>query len=399
MDQKKARSLYKSSVRIVKENQHKKGGFYASPPGTRYPYVYARDHSIDVLGAISAGMLKQAKRGLKFMFDAQKPSGEFAQRYDVDGTDRSYKELQIDGNGLILFALGKYIEASGDSDFAKEYWDVIKKGANFILQKKNDEVGLIHTINSIHEYPAYEHGFEIYANAACCGGLKKVADISKVISKKMPEVEKAAKEVAAGINNALWSEKRQSFLKNIRIKDKDSQPLGYDPYSSVVADVDAVLYSPAYFEVVPEDDHKVTRSVRRIHDELWDPELRGLNRYPEYWGRNNGGYGPWCHFTAMLARHYIHLGKRYMADTYLGWVVDVAYKNMLPEHISTVERFELWLEEYSNAKILREDKMVMIEGIKKLAPWKEGLAYVVLPLIWPHAEYIMAYNEYKRKFL
>lgn len=399
MNPKEAKKLYDESVGILKKNQHKNGGFYASPPGTRYPYVYARDHSVDLLGAIDAGLLKQAKKGLEFMLKYQKPNGEFSQRYDVEGNDRAYKELQIDGNGLVLFALGKYCEKAGDYSLAKDYWDRVTKAADFITGSMNSEVKLVHTINSIHEYPAFEQGFEIYANSACCGGLSAVEAMAKAMRRKASEAGKAARRIKGALGRALWSPRRRSFIKNIRIKDRHSDPLGYDPYSSVVTDVDAVLYAPAYFEVFDDRDKKVKLTVERIHRELWDLELGGLNRYPESWGRNNGGYGPWCHFTAMLSRHYCRTGMKWMADLYLRWVVDKAYKHRLPEHISTKDRFLLWEEEYSNAHIMREDKKVMIRGIKKHPMWKEGLAYVVVPLIWPHAEYIMAYNDYKEAFL
>jgi len=399
MELKEAQKLYDSSVRIVKENQHKKGGFYASPPGTRYPYIYARDHSIDVLAAISAGMKKEAKKGLKFMLDFQKPNGEFAQRYDTDGNDRSYKEMQIDGNGLVLFALGNYYSATGDTDFVEEYWEEILAAKQFINQHHNKEVGLIHTINSIHEFPAYEHGFEIYANSACCGGLFEVAKMGKSLGKKVAKTEKLAKRVKSGIETALWSPRRHSFIKNIRIKDKHSNPLGYDPYSSVVTDPDGAEYAPAYFGVVEDSDPKMRNTARRLHNELWDKELGGLNRYPENWNRNNGGYGPWIHFTAMLAKHYTRLSNKEMADEYLGWCVERSYKYMLPEHITTIDRFELWKEDYSNGHIMRDDKVVMMDNIKKHPMWKQGLAYVTIPLIWPHAEYIIAYNEYRKEFL
>jgi len=399
MNPKEAKLLYKSSLKILKKNQHQKGGWYASPPGTRYPYVYARDHSVDILGAISGGLEKEARKGLEFMLKYQKPSGEFAQRYDVDGNDRSYKELQIDGNGLVLFALGKYCKATGDSSIATEYWDKVVKGADYIKHNMNDEVKLVHTINSIHEYPAYEHGFEIYANSACYGGLEAVGNLANELNLKAPGIEKAGKSLRKGITTALWSPKRKTFIKNIRIKDKSSKPLGYDPYSSVVTDVDAALYAPGYFGVVKDSDPKMTLTTERIHKELWDIELGGLNRYPESWGRNNGGYGPWPHFTAMLARHYTKTGMKWMANMYLSWIIDKSYEHLLPEHVTTHDRFELWQEEYSNAHIMRDDKKVMIEGIKKHPMWKKGLAYVVVPLIWPHAEYIMAYNDYKNVFL
>ena len=106
MNRKKAETLYEESVNLIRKYQHSNGGFYASPPGERYPHIYSRGHSVIILASIEAGLIKEAKRSLKFILNAKKPSGEFSQRYDVDGIDTSYKGLQIDGNGLALFALG-----------------------------------------------------------------------------------------------------------------------------------------------------------------------------------------------------------------------------------------------------------------------------------------------------
>jgi len=399
MDRAKASKLYERSISLIKENQHKKGGFYASPPGTRYPYVYTRDHSVIVLGAISAGLLDEAKKGLKFILDVQKPSGEFSQRYDVNGNDTSYKDPQIDGNGSVLFVLGKYCEATDDYGLCTDRWNVIEKAVEYILRHKNDEVDLIHSMNSIHEYPAYEQGFEIYANSACCAGIFQAVKIGESLGKEVSRWREEAEKIKKGILTRLWSSRIRSFIKNIRIKHGESKPLGYDPFSSVIIDVDAAEYAPAYFELVEEDDIKVVSTVKRIDNLLWDEELDGLNRYPKEWDRNNGGYGPWSHFTLQVARHFIRTGDEDTAERYLGWCVGIAHDYMLPEHISTIERFELWLESYKNANILRDKKIVMIENIKRHPKWNDGLVYVTAPLLWPHAEYIRTYKEYVEKFL
>ncbi len=406
MNKIEALKLYENSIKILKNNQHENGGFYASPPGTRYPFIYPRDHSIDILGAIAGGLMDEAKKGLEFMLKSQKPSGEFSQRYDVDGNDASYKDLQIDGNGLILFALGKYFEATGgsffeemaDKEFVLKHWETIEKAVEFILMNKNEEVDLIHTINSIHEYPAYEHGFEIYANSACCAGIFAAVKMGQAIDKDVSKWETEAETIKEAILTRMYSPRRRSFIKCIRVKDKSSNPIGYDAFASSVIDVDAVEYSPAYFELINEYDVKNLATVKRIHENLWDKEIGGLNRYPELWGRNNGGYGPWCHFTCQLANHYTAIDNHDMAEMYLGWVVEMAHNYQLPEHISTIERFEMWLEDYTNAKILRDSKMTMIENTRNHPKWKYGLAYVTIPLIWPHAEYIRAYVNYMDKF-
>ncbi|RZN33711.1 MAG: glucoamylase [Methanophagales archaeon ANME-1-THS] len=401
MNQSKARRLYERSIALIKENQHPNGGFYASPPGTRYAYIYPRDHSVIVLGALSADLIQEARLGLQFILDAQKPNGEFSQRYDVDGVDRSYKELQIDSTGLVLFALGKYHERTEDDAFIAEYWEKIQKSVTFILHNKNDEIDLIHTINSIHEYPAYEHGFEIYANSACCSGILKAVQMGNAVGRanEVSDREKEAKKVRESILTRLWSPFLRSFIKTIRIKSIDSKPLGYDPFSSVVTDPDASEYAPAYFELIEDSDWRVISTVKRLNAELWDPNLGGLNRYPEYWDRNNGGYGPWPHFTAQLVRHFLKIDDRDMAEKYLGWCVEIAHNDELPEHIAPLMNFMVWEENYKRVGILRDDKVRLVEQIKKHGKWEEGLAYSVVPLLWPHAEYICRYNDYKRKYL
>ncbi|WP_245526258.1 glycoside hydrolase family 15 protein [Methanohalophilus mahii] len=401
-----AHRLYENSVKILRKNQHEKGGFYASPPGTRYPFIYPRDHSMDILGAIDADLMDQARKGLEFMLNAQKPLGEFSQRYDIDGNDASYKDLQIDGNGLVLYALGKYFEATGgsffdkmaDKKFIEEYWHVVEKAVGFILMNKNEEVDLIHTVNSIHEYPAYEHGFEIYANCACCAGVLEAVKMGEALGKDVSNWKEEGGKIRNAIMTRLYTPRRRSFIKCIRVKDKSSNPIGYDAFASSVIDVDAVEYAPAYFGLLPDSDIKIKSTVKRIHDNLWDKEIGGLNRYPEHWDRNNGGYGPWCHFTCELANHFINIDQKEMAEMYLGWVVDMAHEYQLPEHISTIERFEMWLEDYTNAKILRDSKMKMIEHVRAHPKWNDGLAYVTIPLIWPHAEYIRAYKNYMNKY-
>ncbi|MGC9515018.1 glucoamylase [Methanocrinis sp.] len=398
MNLREAKKLYDSSVEVLRRNQHKNGGFYASPPGTRYPFIYARDHSIIVLGALEAGLLEEAKRGLEFVLDTQKPTGEMPQRCDIEGTDTSYKELQIDGNGLVLYALGKYCEKV-DYEIAREFWSNVEKAVEFIIKNKNEEINLIHTINSIHEYPAYEQGFEIWANSSCCAGLIQAVKMGRVLGMDVARWNREALKIRGNILTRLYSPRRRTFIKNIRIKEMASKPLGYDPYASTVVDPDAAEYAPAYFELLDDRDLRVINTVRRIHVALWDRELGGLNRYPESWNRNNGGYGPWPHFTCQLARHFIHIGDDDRAEAYLGWVAEIASDHLLPEHLSTIQRFDEWMESYSTSGILRDDKLVMIEGIKDHSKWQEGFAYVVTPLIWPHAEYIRTYRAYEEAFL
>jgi len=74
------------------------------------------------------------------------------------------------------------------------------------------------------------------------------------------------------------------------------------------------------------------------------------------------------------------------------------YKNKLPEHVSTVEEFEEYVQDFDQSGLLREDRKTMIKNARNHPTYKKGTAYITLPLAWAHAEYIRTYNLYRKKF-
>ena len=91
--------LYKKSVDVLKEAQLDNGGCLATPLGERYPYIYPRDHSIIILGFLSAGMDNEAKKALEFIFgcvSCNQGLGAFPQRIDKKGRDGKDVTYSID---------------------------------------------------------------------------------------------------------------------------------------------------------------------------------------------------------------------------------------------------------------------------------------------------------------
>jgi len=285
-----AEKLYKKSIEVLKKSQLRNGGCLATPRGERYPYIYPRDHAFCVLGFISAGMFKEAKKGLNFVLNEQLKSGAFPQRYDTKGRDASYKPIQIDGTGLIIYSFCEYIKASNDLEFARKNWKVIEKAVRYI--KKNTVHGrnLIFTPNSIHEFPPSEQGMEIWANCVCCRALKELNEVANLLNIEN-NYGKIAKRIKKSILKYMWNSRIESFVKNIRIMES----------SSVKVEVDASQSAVGYFDLLPESDLRVRKTVKRIEKDLWNKELGGICRYPKNEGRNNGGWGPWPHFTLMSA--------------------------------------------------------------------------------------------------
>jgi GH15 family glucan-1,4-alpha-glucosidase len=388
MDQKAAEALYRSSVRVLKKVQLKSGGCLATPKGERYPYVYPRDNAVCILGFVSAGMLREAKRALKFILKTQLPSGAFPQRVDTDGKDASYKPIQIDGTALNIYALSRYVKASGDIGFAKENWKILESALEYIVKNVYPEKDLVFTPNSVHEFPPMEEGLEIWANAACLAAMEHAYQLGIDLELERMRWLESANLVRNGIKNFMWNSNVKSYIKAIRLKES----------SSVETDADTSCLALCDLGVFPDDDPRMVSTIKRIESELWNRELGGLCRYPKYQGRNNGGWGPWPHFTLILARHYIRLKDRRKANELIGWVLKTAWKNELPEHIATIKEFEEYVKDYEEAGLLRKDRLVMIGNARKHPMFRKGVAYVTLPLAWPHAEFIQTWDLYKRVF-
>ncbi len=401
IDIKMAKDIYEESVRILQQVQLDNGGCLATPEHERYPYIYPRDHSLIILGFLSARLIDEAKKGLEFILSTHTSKGAFPQRVDMNGEDASYKPIQIDGTGLILYTLAVYIEKTGDIAFAKKHFDRVKTAVDYIIgnsyenlegkyekQKYNLKTPLIYTPNSLHEYPPTEAGLEIWANCICCAALFKIFELSQRIDDVKVECKTYAEKLKKAILTFMWNKRKKTFVKTIRVRES----------SSVLVDPDVGKYAIADFGLLDDEDDRVICTITDIEKNLWHQQLGGICRYPKYEGRNNGGWGPWPNYTLMICRHHIRVKNRQKADQYMDWVLSSAYKNKLPEHVSTVEEFEEYVQDFDQSGLLREDRKTMIKNARNHPTYKEGTAYITLPLAWAHAEYIRTYNLYRKKF-
>jgi len=382
--EKKAEKLYFKSLELLEEFQLDNGAILASSPKGRYPYVYPRDHAVCCLALINADKKERAKKALNFILRSQTKDGSFPQRVDKKGKDKSYKPIQLDNTGLILFAIAKYIRSFGSDDILnKTNKERIDKAVKYIMSNLDEDRNLFLTPNSIHEFPPLEKGLEIWANSTCFGALKELKELKVVSISKLK-----LKNIRDNLECRFWN--GSHFIKNIRVGDS----------SSIDNSIDASEYSIADFEVLTDENKKVKKTVDIIEKELWHKGLGGICRYKKRIGRNNGGWGPWPHFTLMIARHHIRRGNKKRAKKYLKWILNISYNDKLPEHVACREEFDRWVTDYRRAGILRKDREKMIENIRDSKLYGEkNFAYSVLPLAWPHAEFVRTWNLYKQRFL
>jgi len=377
---KKGDALFNKSVNVLKSLVLKNGGITATPKEGGYPFVYTRDGVMNSKALNRAGLVKESERFYYFMKKFTKISdyGEVFQRYNLNGLPSVTRKNQNDNEGLLLHGIYDTYKFNKDKGFLQEMWPVINGVVKLI--KKYSKRGLVKTERSIHEFYRLEHGYELWANCACCRGIKDASEIAKILGydKEHEEWNKLYEKINKNIHKKLFDKKQGMFIKNPRYRKAP----------------DISQLSPFYFEI-SEDKKILRKTLKHIEEHLINKEIGGVRRFRRFeickdWHWYTGGSGSWLPFTLWMAGFYKKLGNKKKYNEYLKWVKDIAKinGNKLPEHVAIEEEYHLWKEHEIefNARIINAMKKTE-KTMKKFKD--EKIAFWANPLGWSHAEYVM----------
>ena len=200
---------------VVEHRGH--GAVLASLPPGNWTYAWIRDGAYAVSAMATLGMATEARDGLSFYLQAE--SGRFADwnelaayamppylislvRYlgfGVEETDFNDfgPNLEFDGFGLFLWALGHYVDVTGDVAFAEDHWeDVATRVADPIIALVEPDTGLLRPDSSIWE--THWNGRErhwTYTNITAARGLCDAAELAE----QLGDARRAATYRAAGL--------------------------------------------------------------------------------------------------------------------------------------------------------------------------------------------------------
>lgn len=381
--------IYNTSLRFIDEVSYPNGAILASLPTHRYSYAYPRDCALIIRALLELKKYNQVKKTISFFCKNQSELGEWAQRYTQKGNVASYRPSQLDSNGLILWSMWKYYEATKDTSFLRKYWKNVVKGMEFIEEHYIPEEKILFSANSIHEWPPIESGYEIWANCSCYVGIEAASKIANVLKKKEKDKwHELAKNIWEGISLHLVHDKKFRKLSN----------------HIDINDADIACLAPYVLEIVPANDELVDNTAEHIREGLWQEDLGGVSRYLKKYGqpgRNNGGYGPYSMYTAWLAQYYVDTNQINRAREICIWFMEYNKEGYIPEHVATKKEFLEWAEGAKKAG--RYDKSGRNEEAEKVMRSKEykekDLSYWVTPLTWTHAEFILLYHKLKERKL
>ncbi len=225
----KERNVVEQSIAVLKMSQVgekevfplAKGQILASLPPGVWNIAWVRDGSYSIMALSRLGMFTEAKRALEFMLNAE--SNHYKNFVHTDGKEYGIgmdyqisvcryfgigKEesdfnpegpnIEIDGFGLFLSALSKYVHESGDTAFVRSYLStLIDRIAEPILFSTSAN-GLIRKESGPWErhLPGEQYS---YTSAACAAGLRDLAELLKRMGLPSERYSAGAERLRNGI--------------------------------------------------------------------------------------------------------------------------------------------------------------------------------------------------------
>jgi glucoamylase len=239
------------------------------------------------------------------------------------------------------------------------YRRLVVKAAEFMQEYRDTGTGLPKPSFDLWE----EKIGTFTSTAACvCSALSSAAEFAKVFydSERQETLNKVAVQMKEGVLTLLYDEKADRFIKAIY------------PDGNRDLVVDSSLAFTFLCDTLDAESKEVTETMNAIRDRLWvDPGIGGLARYEndEYHRVSKDVQGnPWFICTLWLARWYIKTAKSIRdlkkALDIFSWTV----KRALPSGVLA----------------------------EQLNPFNAS-PISVSPLIWSHAEFVIAVCEYLDK--
>ena len=371
--------LFKSSLLIMRAHVGIEGSIIASCDSDvlqfnrdTYSYVWPRDGAITASAFDLAGFGEISKLFFEFCNKTITDQGYFNHKYWSDGSVGSSWHSLIDLNGNIqlpiqedetahvLCALWKHFQKYRDLEFiSKVYQNLVVKPTKFLIKYIDEETGLPKPSFDMWEE---KRGIFTSTTAVVYSALVAAAKFAQVFfnRKRQRTLEETSNNLKKNMIEHLYDKKLGRFVKAIY------------PDGSKDTTIDSnlcLLFTSKAFEA---SNNSVKNTIKAIEERLWvKTHIGGVARYEndDYRRISNSVPGnPWIISTLWLARWYISKAasendlKR--ALELLNWVVErSSTSGMLPEQIDPFS----------------------------------GEPVSVSPLVWSHAEYVIAICEYLEK--
>jgi GH15 family glucan-1,4-alpha-glucosidase len=373
-------TLFKRSLLLMRTHVDNHGGFLASLDSNligihkdTYSYVWPRDGAMAALAFTSAGFTDVAAMFFGFCNKVIGEDGFFRHKYLPDGSLGSTWHALIDASGhlqlpiqedetaSVLYALWKYYEKNGNLEFVTKVYDrLVVKAADFMMNYRDPDTHLPKPT-----FDEWEEKIGVFTStvASVCAALDAAAKFAKVFydSSRQETLSKASAQIKEAMIKHLYDPQLKRFIKGIY------------PNGEKDTTIDSSVSSVFAYEVFDAKDVRVKSTIENLAINLRvNTVVGGLARYQndQYRRVSSDTPGnPWLISTLRLARWHIataaSLNDLAQAIEYLKWTAKNA----------------------SSTGALAE----------QLDPYN-GKPISATPLLWSHAEFVLAVTEYISKY-
>eukprot|EP01130_Rhizamoeba_saxonica_P014288 TRINITY_DN6232_c0_g1_i1.p1 TRINITY_DN6232_c0_g1~~TRINITY_DN6232_c0_g1_i1.p1 ORF type:complete len:718 (-),score=138.52 TRINITY_DN6232_c0_g1_i1:35-2188(-) len=336
--------LYKQSLVVLKmaqcrENGKSFGQILASLVPGMWNICWIRDASYALSGLIAAGKYEEARNGLTFFLEANVGKYKHFVIDDIDyGVGVDYQisvcryygsgdeesdggndpNIELDGFGLFLWTLHRYVVDSGDTKLLENYWDIISTKIATVLCETTDSLNIIQKDSSIWERHLINNGEDgakhfTYTTLTAIKGLEVATELAKLMGDQIL-VEKYASSNTKLINGF----KLYQIDANMNII-KDSMERTYPDY------VDACVVEAINFDIIPSTDTTANNTINSFQS------LLKMKNRPNGYHRNNGpsiyDRREWIVMDLRIATALKKMGRVEDSSILLDWVVEQSSKN------------------------------------------------------------------------
>ncbi len=372
--------LYKRSLLFMRAHLDGHGGFLASLDSDiigihrdTYSYVWPRDGAMAALAFTTAGFTDVTEKFFEFCHKVIDDEGFFKHKYLPDGSLGSTWHALIDSEGhlqlpiqedetaSVLYALWKCYERTGNIEFVTKVYDkLVVKASDFMMKYRDPDTYLPKPT-----FDEWEEKIGVFTSttAAVCAALDAAARFAKVFydSNRQEALAEACVQTRNALIKYLYDSKLKRFVKGIL-------PNGETDFT-----LDSSITTVFAYNILDAKDVLVKNSMDALTSNLWvNSKVGGFARYQNdpYRRVALGTAGnPWFISTLRLAR----------------WHIAAA---LTPENLAGALTFLQW----STKNALPSGALA-----EQLDPYT-GNPVSATPLLWSHAEFVLAVTEYINKY-
>jgi GH15 family glucan-1,4-alpha-glucosidase len=375
------KSLFNKSLLLIRTHIDNNGSVLASGDSDMlhhgydtYSYMWPRDGSFVTCAMIKAGYVNLGHRFFEFCSDVITQDGYLMHKYRPDGSlgsswhawirnGKVTLPIQEDETALVLYALGKYYEATRDLEFIESiYSSFIELAAGFLTSYTNKKTGLPHPTYDLWEE---KYGVHTFTCATVYAALKTAAHFADILGKRdeQDKYNHHADTIREGILKYLYTEE-DGFVKMVNFQD---DKVIYDRTLDLSS-----FYGIYKFNVLPLDDPRVVHMRELIEKRLRCHNLvDGYCRFEGdvYFYSGEGAPGnPWFITTLWIAQYQIATAKS-------------------AEDLKQPFEWMKWAHKNALKSGVMSEQMNPFTGARVSAT----------PLTWSHAEYVTTFMEYIEK--